>query len=76
MAGPWADFEHAGVQKLKSDPAHEVYPISAEQLAEWRKAAEPLQTAWADNVQQGRRRSGCDHEGAARPRSPSIKRAY
>ena len=25
VAGPWADFERAGVQKLKSDPAHEVY---------------------------------------------------
>ena len=32
VAGPWADFEAAGVQKLKSDPAHEVYPISAEQV--------------------------------------------
>ena len=24
-ASPWADFEHAGIQKLKADPAHEVY---------------------------------------------------
>ena len=53
VAGPWADFEHAGVLKLKADPAHEVYPISAEQLAEWRKAAEPLQKIWADNVKKG-----------------------
>jgi TRAP-type C4-dicarboxylate transport system substrate-binding protein len=52
VAGPWADFEHAGVQKLKSDPAHEVYPLSAEQLAEWKKAAEPLQKTWADNVKK------------------------
>ena len=40
MAGPWADFEHAGIAKLKSDSAHEVYTTSAAQLAEWRKAAE------------------------------------
>ena len=40
-ASPWADFEHAGVAKLKADPAHEVYALTAEQLAEWRKAAEP-----------------------------------
>ncbi|NWG26192.1 MAG: TRAP transporter substrate-binding protein [Pseudorhodoplanes sp.] len=52
VAGPWADFEHAGVQKLKSDPAHEVYPLSAEQLAEWKKAAEPLEKTWADNVRK------------------------
>jgi TRAP-type C4-dicarboxylate transport system substrate-binding protein len=52
VAGPWADFEHAGVLKLKADAAHEVYPISAEQLAEWRKAAEPLAKVWADNVKK------------------------
>jgi TRAP-type C4-dicarboxylate transport system substrate-binding protein len=53
VAGPWADFEAAGVQKLKSDPAHEVYPISKEQVAEWRKAAEPLANTWAGNVKKG-----------------------
>jgi TRAP-type C4-dicarboxylate transport system substrate-binding protein len=52
VAAPWADFEHAGVQKLKSDPAHEVYPISTEQLAEWRTAAAPLQKVWVDNVKK------------------------
>ena len=52
VAGPWADFERAGVQKLKADTGHEVYPISAEQLAEWKKAAEPLKTVWADNVKK------------------------
>ena len=51
-ASPWADFEHAGIQKLKSDPAHEVYTISAEQVGEWRKAAEPLQAVWAENVRK------------------------
>ena len=52
VAAPWADFERAGVQKLKSDPAHEVYPISAEQLGEWKKAAEPLKAVWAENVRK------------------------
>ncbi|MBX9589944.1 MAG: TRAP transporter substrate-binding protein [Hyphomonadaceae bacterium] len=52
VAAPWADYERAGIQKLKADPAREVYPISTEQLAEWRKAAEPLQAAWADNVRK------------------------
>lgn len=52
VAAPWADFEHAGIAKLKGDPAHEVYPIPAEQLAKWRKAAEPLEKTWADNVRK------------------------
>jgi TRAP-type C4-dicarboxylate transport system substrate-binding protein len=52
VATPWADFEHAGIAKLKADPAHEVYPLTPEQLAEWKKAAEPLQKTWADNVRK------------------------
>ena len=52
MAGPWADYERSGIQKLKSDPAHEVYTISAEQVAQWRKAAEPLQAVWAEGVRK------------------------
>ncbi|MBZ0140380.1 MAG: TRAP transporter substrate-binding protein [Pseudorhodoplanes sp.] len=52
VAGPWADFEHGGIQKLKSDAAHEVYPLTPAQLAEWKKAAEPLQKTWADNVKK------------------------
>src|SRR5690606_23516403 len=50
VASPWADFEHAGIAKLKADAEHEVYPISPEQLAAWKKAAEPLQNTWAANV--------------------------
>ncbi|MEZ5890563.1 MAG: TRAP transporter substrate-binding protein [Xanthobacteraceae bacterium] len=56
VAGPWADFEHAGIAKLKAEPGHEVYPITADQLAQWRKAAEPLEKKWADNV----RKTGAD----------------
>ena len=52
VAGPWADFEHGGIAKLKADPVHEVYTISNAQLAEWKKAAEPLQKSWADNVKK------------------------
>ncbi len=54
VAAPWADFEHLGVQKLKADPAHEVYSITPAQLAEWRKSAEPLEKTWADNVRKAR----------------------
>ncbi len=52
VAAPWADYEHAGIAKLKADPAHEVYPLTPEQLAEWKKAAEPLLKTWADGVKK------------------------
>ena len=51
-ASPWADFEHDGIAKLKADPAHEVYTITPAQLAEWKKAAEPVVKVWADSVRK------------------------
>ena len=56
VAGPWADFEHAGIAKLKAEPGHEVYGLTAAQLAEWRKAAAPLEAKWAD----GAKKAGID----------------
>jgi TRAP-type C4-dicarboxylate transport system substrate-binding protein len=52
FADPWADFERAGLDKVKAEPDHEVYKISADQLAEWKKSAEPLKQKWADGVKQ------------------------
>ena len=52
IGGPWADFEHDGIAKIKAEPGQEVYTITAEQLGEWRKAAEPLEKSWADNVKK------------------------
>jgi TRAP-type transport system periplasmic protein len=52
IASPWADFEAAGRDKLRNEPGHEVYKISADDLAAWRKAAEPLAGKWADAVRQ------------------------
>jgi len=56
VASPWADFEHGGIAKLKAEAGHEVYTITPAQLAEWKKAAEPLHKTWADNV----RKTGAD----------------
>jgi TRAP-type C4-dicarboxylate transport system substrate-binding protein len=50
FADPWADFEHAGLEKIKAMPGHEVYRITDEQLDEWRKSAAPLEQKWADGV--------------------------
>ena len=52
IAAPWADFEHGGIAKIKAEPGHEVYSLTAEQIAAWKKAAAPLQGAWADNVRK------------------------
>jgi TRAP-type C4-dicarboxylate transport system substrate-binding protein len=51
VAAPWADFEHAGIAKLKAE-GHDVYELTPQQLAEWKKAAEPLHKTWADNVKK------------------------
>jgi TRAP-type C4-dicarboxylate transport system substrate-binding protein len=52
VATPWADFERAGLEKSRSDRAREVYKLSPEQVAQWRRAAEPTQAAWADDVRK------------------------
>ncbi len=60
FAGPWADFEAAGRAKIQAEPGHELVPLSPDQLAAWRKAAEPLRRSWADGV----RKAGLDPEAA------------
>jgi TRAP-type C4-dicarboxylate transport system substrate-binding protein len=51
-ASAWADFEHAGIAKIAAEAGHEVYPISAPQLDEWKKAAGPVVKAWGDGVRK------------------------
>ena len=60
VATPWADFEHAGIAKIKAEAGHEVYDISPAQLAEWKKAAAPLEAKWAD----GAKKAGVDPDKA------------
>jgi len=50
VAAPWADFEHAGIAKIKAEAGHEVYQPTPAQVAEWKKAAQPLEEKWAENV--------------------------
>ena len=52
MRGPWAEFEHAGIEKIRAEAGHEVYQVTPEALAQWRKAAEPLEVKWADDVKK------------------------
>ncbi|HEY4172209.1 MAG TPA: hypothetical protein VGM42_04220, partial [Rhodopila sp.] len=50
VASPWADFEHGGRAKIAAEPGHDVYTLTPEQVAAWRKAAEPLTAQWASKV--------------------------
>jgi TRAP-type C4-dicarboxylate transport system substrate-binding protein len=52
FADPWVDFEHDGLAKIRAEPEHDVYKITDEQLAEWKKSAEPLQQKWAADVKK------------------------
>ena len=75
VASPWADYEHGGIAKLKAEAGHEVYGISPEQLAEWRKAAEPLEQSWAAGV----KKAGVDPDAAMKELKASLgqyKAAY
>ena len=63
VASPWADFEHAGIAKLKAEPPTRSITLTPAQLAEWKKAAEPLEKILGRQRQEGRRRSRRDHEG-------------
>jgi len=50
IASPWADWEHAGRDKIAAEPGHDVYKLTPDQVAAWHKAAEPLKTKWASQV--------------------------
>ena len=60
IAGPWADFEHAGIAKMKAAPGHEVYALTADQLAAWKKTVAPLDKGWSEAV----RKTGVDPDAA------------
>src|SRR6201996_1452781 len=57
---PWGKFEDAGVDKVKAETGQEVYSLTPEQTAQWKKAAEPLVKTWAENV----RRKSVDPDAA------------
>jgi TRAP-type C4-dicarboxylate transport system substrate-binding protein len=56
VGAEWGVFEHDGIAKIKAEAGHEVYPLTAEQLALWKQAADPLEKTWAANV----RKAGVD----------------
>src|SRR5258705_7446549 len=75
FADPWAEFERAGLAKVKAMPGHEVFTITDAQLNEWKKSAEPLEKQWVDNV----RKAGGDPDAIMKGLKQSLaqyKAAY
>lgn len=52
VTDPWTDFEANGRTKMKALQGHEVYPLTPDQLAEWKKAVKPLRDSWAEAVKK------------------------
>ena len=52
VATPWAEFEAGGREKIKALPGHELEPLSPDQLAAWRKSAEPVEGNWEASVRK------------------------
>lgn len=71
FAAPWAEFEADGRTKLKAAAGHEVYPLTADQVAAWRKAAQPLVAKWAEGV----KKVGIDADKAMAALEAELKKA-
>jgi TRAP-type C4-dicarboxylate transport system substrate-binding protein len=52
VASPWADFEFRGHAQLASLAGHEVYKLTPDQVAAWRKAAAPTEAQWEGEVRK------------------------
>jgi TRAP-type C4-dicarboxylate transport system substrate-binding protein len=51
VAGPFDEFERAGLAKLRTDPS-DMYTLTSDQLVLWKKAAEPLKKGWIEAVRK------------------------
>src|SRR4051795_4717442 len=56
----WGKFEDAGIDKVKAESGHEVYKLTPEQTAAWKKAADPLVKTWGE----GAKKAGADPDAA------------
>jgi TRAP-type C4-dicarboxylate transport system substrate-binding protein len=43
----WGDYEAAGRAEMRALPGHTVYTLTPEEVAAWRRAAEPVYAKWA-----------------------------
>ena len=52
ISDAWSDFEANGRVKMKALADHDVYKLTDDQLAQWKKAVQPLHASWADAVKK------------------------
>src|SRR6266446_2711340 len=57
---PWGSLVLFGIDKVKAEQGHEVYGLTPEQTALWKKASEPVIKTWAEAV----KKSGTDPDAA------------
>ena len=50
VAAPWGDWEAAGRDKIAKMEGHTIVPVTDDDIAAWRKAAEPLRAQWIEDV--------------------------
>jgi TRAP-type C4-dicarboxylate transport system substrate-binding protein len=67
---PWGKFEDAGVDKVKAESGHEVYTLTPDQLALWKKASEPLVKTWSEGVKK--KDPGVDPDAAMKDLKASL----
>jgi hypothetical protein len=63
-------MEDAGIAKIKADTSHEVYKLTPEQIALWKKASEPLAKTWGDGV----KKNGVDPDPAMAELRAALKK--
>ncbi|MBV8412376.1 MAG: TRAP transporter substrate-binding protein [Alphaproteobacteria bacterium] len=68
LTSPWHDFEESGLPKMKAAAGHEVYPLTPDQLKQWKASVEPLQKAWAEAV----RKTGADPDALYKDFQASV----
>src|SRR6201986_676371 len=56
----WGKFEDSGLDKVKAEAGQEVYTLTPEETALWKKASEPLIKTWGDSV----KKTGIDPDAA------------
>jgi TRAP-type C4-dicarboxylate transport system substrate-binding protein len=66
----WGKMEDAGIAKIKADTSHEVYKLTPEQIALWKKASEPLAKTWGDGV----KKNGVDPDPAMAELRAALKK--
>ena len=52
IAAPWAEFESSGREKIKGMSGQDVYSLTPDQLAAWRRSAEPVTANWEASVRK------------------------